>query len=72
MKLAKFDDALHLETYLNFQQVIVANAFVVHLMICIIGVTTTLILNEREPPTSVNYIRAVSSEWVGIYALTDD
>lgn len=35
--------------YLNFQQVIPANALVVHLMICIVSITTALIFNKCEP-----------------------
>lgn len=35
-------------TYLYFQQVIPANTFVVHLVICVISVTALLVFDESE------------------------
>ena len=36
------------QTYLNLQQIVSANALVVHLVISVIGIATTLVLDERE------------------------
>ena len=36
-------------TYLNLQQVIAADALVVHLVVRVISITTVLVLNESEP-----------------------
>lgn len=35
--------------YLNLQQVVAPNALIVHLMVCIVSITTTLIFDERKP-----------------------
>jgi hypothetical protein len=45
-------------SYFDFQKVVVPDTLVVHLMISVIGVSTTLILNKGEPASSVNEIRA--------------
>jgi hypothetical protein len=34
--------------HLDLQQVIATNALVVHLMVCVIGIPTALVLNESE------------------------
>lgn len=36
-------------THLNLQQVVAADALVVHLMVSIIGITAALVLDEGEP-----------------------
>jgi hypothetical protein len=38
----------HVDAYLNFQQIIPADALVVHLMICVIGIAATLVFNKSE------------------------
>jgi hypothetical protein len=58
------------ETHLYLQDIITAHAFIVHLMVCVICVTSTLILNESEPTSSVNDIRA-DFKW-DLNELTDD
>jgi hypothetical protein len=47
-------------SYLNLQQVIPTDALVVHLVVGVIRITTTLILNEGKPTFSVNDIRVDS------------
>jgi hypothetical protein len=44
-------------TYLNLQEIIAANTLVVHLMVGIICITTTLVLDERKSTFGVNDIR---------------
>lgn len=44
--------------YLNLQELVVTtNSLVVHLMVCIIGITTAFIFNKSKPTISVNEIR---------------
>jgi len=57
--------------YLNFQKIIVTDALVVHFMVCIIGVSTTLIFNEGKPTLRVNEIRAGPLQDLERYVLTD-
>ena len=47
--------------YLDLQQIISTDAFVVHLMVSIICITTALILNKGESTFRVNNIRVASS-----------
>lgn len=35
--------------HLDLEQVVTANALVVHLVVSIVGITTALVLNEGEP-----------------------
>jgi hypothetical protein len=51
---------LKIIAYLDLQQIVTANAFVVHFVISIISITTALILNEGESTFSVNDIRVAS------------
>jgi hypothetical protein len=48
------------DTYLYFQDVVAADALVVHLMICVISIAAVLILNKRKPnmPASAHHPHA--------------
>ena len=48
MSISPFHLLLIFSTHLDLQQVVTANALVVHLIVSIVGITTALVLNEGE------------------------
>jgi hypothetical protein len=44
-------------TYLDFQQIVTSDAFVVHFIVGIVGITAALILNESEAIVEVKGLR---------------